>query len=114
MLLLLMLPFPVCALSSSSSLADAMTSAAGNNLAATSASQPSASRCSGGARGSDAGVPQPGINRSNLSPIVTEVLDFGRIPKQIKRPTTKEDRDENNLAQRLQKKNKSPIKHCLT
>ena len=84
-----------------------MTSAAGNNLATTSASQPSASSCSGGARGSDAGDPQPAINRSNLSPIVTEVLEFGRIPKQIKRPTTKEDHDENSLANRLSKKKKS-------
>ena len=75
-----------------------------DNLAATSASQPSASSCSGGARGSDAGVPQPAINRSNLSPIVTEILEFGRIPEQIKRPTPKEDHDENNLAKRFSKK----------
>ena len=99
--------FPVCALLSSSSLADAMTSAAGNNLATTSASQPSASSCSGGARGSDAGDPQPAINRSNLNPIVTEVLEFGRIPQRVKRPTTKEERKENNLADRLNKKRKS-------
>ena len=71
-----------------------MTSAAGNNLATTSASQPSASSCSGGARGSDAGDPQPAINRSNLSPIVTEVLEFEPIPKQIKRPRTKDERDD--------------------
>ena len=80
---------------------------AGNNLTTTSASQPSANSCSGGARGSDAGDRQPAINRSNLSPIVTEVLEFGRIPQQIKRPTTKEDHDENNLANRLSKKKKS-------
>ena len=78
-----------------------------DNLAATSASQPSASSCSGGARGSDAGDRQPAINRSNLSPIVTEVLEFGRIPKQIKRPTTKEDHDEISLANRLRKKKQS-------
>ena len=86
--------FSYCAFLSSSSLADAMTSAAGNNLATTSASQPSASSCSGGARGSDAGDRQPAINRSNLSPIVTEVLEFGRIPKQIKRPRTKDERED--------------------
>ena len=50
---------------------------------------------------------KPGDNAANLSPIVTEVLAFGRIPKQIKRPTTKEDHDENNLANRLSKKQKS-------
>ena len=44
-----------CAILSSSSLADAMTSASGNNLPTTSASQPCASSCSGGARGSDDG-----------------------------------------------------------
>ena len=44
---------------------------------------------------------------ANLSPIVTEVLEFGRIPQQIKRPTTKGDHDENNLANRLRKKQKS-------
>ena len=38
---------------------------------------------------------------------MTEVLEFGRIPKQIKRPTTKEDHYENKLANRLCKKKKS-------
>ena len=65
-----------------------------DSLAATSASQPSASSCSGDARGSDVGAPQPGISRSNISPIVTEVLKFKRIPKKIKRPRTKEQREE--------------------
>ena len=43
------------------------------NLAATSASQPSANSSLAGARGSDAGAPQPGMSPSNISPIVAPV-----------------------------------------
>ena len=74
------------------------------NLAATSASQPSASNSFAGARGSDAGAPQPGMSPSNISTIVTEVLEFGRIPVEIRHPRTKEEREETLLALGLRKK----------
>ena len=69
-----------------------------NNFAATSASQPSASSCSAGATGSDVGAAQPGI--------VKEVLEFGRIPREIKRPITEEEQKEVKLAKRYRKKRK--------
>jgi len=74
------------------------------NLAATSASQPSASSSLAGARGSDAGAPQPGMSPSNISPIVTEVLQFGWIPVEMKHPRTKEEREESAFADCLRKK----------
>jgi len=83
------------------------TSQPSASMAATSASQPSASSSSADARGSDVGAPQPGMSHSNISPIVTEVLEFGRIPMQKKNPRTKEVREETSLAQRLSKKKKS-------
>ena len=58
---------------------------------------------------SDVGAPQPGMSRSNISPIVTEILELGRIPKRLHRglgASTKEERDEDLLAQRYAKKTK--------
>ena len=78
-----------------------------NTLAATNASQPSVSSCSAGAKGSDVGAAQPSISRSNISPIVTEVLEFGRIPKRCKRPITEEEQEENALANRYYKQKQS-------
>ena len=63
-------------------------------IAGTPDETPSASSSLVAASGSDVGAPQPGISRSNISPIVTEVLKFKRIPKKIKRPRTKEQREE--------------------
>jgi len=47
------------------------------------------------------------MSHSNISPIVTEVLEFGRTPVQKKNPRTEEEREENMLAIRLSKKKKS-------
>ena len=55
----------------------------------------------------DVGAPQPGMSHSNISKIVTEVLEFGRIPVRKKNPRTEEEREENILAIRLSKKKKS-------
>ena len=72
-----------------------------SNLAATTDSQPSASSFSADASGSDAQAPHPGKSPSHISSIVTEVLEFGRIPKEIRNPRTQEERDESLLAQSL-------------
>ena len=78
----------------------------GVEMEVTGASQPDASSSVAAARGSDAPAPQPGMSPSNISPIVTEVLEFGRIPVEIKHPRTKEEREESALAQGLRKKKK--------
>ena len=79
--------------------------------ATTSASQPSASRCSGGARGSDGGVPQPDAAKPcasssnagdpDVPSVVREILELGRFPGRYKKPANDAEFRENTLAKRL-------------
>ena len=78
-----------------------------SNQTDTGASQPSSSNPA------DAVSSRTSSVKETFHPIVIEVLELGRIPKQMKQPSTEEERKESALAKRLSNKRKVMTKEDL-